>query len=153
MITFSTCICVVLLAFIAATFSQQTSDLVCQSDREFFVPPFFKSEGFYRAFLINLSFAGITTAATSLYTVSNTSFWILRDPMLAIFLNLLVGVLASFSLEVDSDPPKNRPRKCWLTTLLILGILLYSLSVWTAVGKSESNKANGEEKNKVEKEG
>ncbi len=63
MITFSVCLSLLILAFIAAIFSQQHNDWVLNRDRHLYVPTFFQSEGFYRAFLINVSFAGISTAA------------------------------------------------------------------------------------------
>ena len=54
MITFSICISLVILAVIAAIFSSRSSDWVLPADRNLYFPPFFKSEGFYRAVLINL---------------------------------------------------------------------------------------------------
>ena len=142
-ITLSTSLCVILLAMIAAVFSQPTADLVLESDRNLFLPPFFKQEGFYRAFLINLSFAGITTAATSLYRAVPTTFWIVRDPMLTLFLNLFIGTLASFTLEAEASPPKNKCRFAWLATLLCLGIISYGLSVWAVLGAVEPKAIHG----------
>jgi hypothetical protein len=136
MITFSICISLVILALIAAIFSQQPSDWVLPADRDLYFPPFFKSEGFYRAVLINLSFAGISTAAAAIQFVKYTTYWMIRDPLLAIFLNLGLGLVAALCLKSESSEMKTWKRWVWAIGLLILGIALFSFAVWTTVSLS-----------------
>ncbi|MGA2443674.1 MAG: hypothetical protein ACLQNE_39125 [Thermoguttaceae bacterium] len=133
MITFSICISLVILAVIAAIFSQQPSDWVLPADRDLYFPPFFKSEGFYRAVLINLSFAGISTAAAAIQFVKYSTFWMICDPLLAIFLNLGLGLFAALCLKPESSEMKTLRRWAWAFGLLILGIVLFGFAVWTTV--------------------
>jgi hypothetical protein len=132
-ITLSVCLYLILLALIAAIFSQQHSDWVLDTDRDKYFPPFLKSEGFYRAFLINLSFAGISTAATAIQHVKYTSFLTLCDPLLAILLNLSLGLFAALSLSAETKPFKRRERRLWTTCLVIIGGMCFAIAVWTTV--------------------
>lgn len=133
MITFSICVSLVILALIAAIFAQQSSDWVLPEDREMYFPPFFKSEGFYRSFLINLSFAGISTSAASIQFVKYDSFWMICDPLLAIFLNLGLGLFAALCLKSESSEIENRKRWGWSIGLLVAGALIFSFAVGTTV--------------------
>ena len=117
MITFSVCVSLILLAVIAAIFSQQHSDWVLDIDRHRFFPPFFKSEGFYRAFLINLSFAGVSTAAGALQNVKYVLFWMICDPFLAILLNLGLGLFAALSLTAETKEFRTTERRYWTVAL------------------------------------
>ena len=138
MITFSICISLVILAVIAAIFSQQPSDWVLPVDRDLYFPPFFKSEGFYRAVLINLSFAGISTAAAAIQFVKYTKFWMIWDPLLAILLSLGLGLLAALCLKSESSEIKTPKRWCWAIGLLVVGILVFIFAVGTTVSLSTS---------------
>lgn len=133
MMTFSVCASLVILAVIAAVFSQQHSDWVLPTDRDAFFPPFFKSEGFYRAVLINLSFAGISTAATALQFGKYMTFWMVRDPFLAILLNLALGLFAALSLRAESTEIKNRTRCAWVIVQSLIGMVFFAFAVWTTV--------------------
>ena len=120
MITLSICLSLIILALLAAVFSQQSSDWVLPNDLDMYFPPFFKSEGFYRAFLINLSFAGISTAASAIQFVTYTSFWTLCDPFLAILMNLGLGLFASMSLKSETKGFTSGERKTWTIWVLVL---------------------------------
>lgn len=133
MITLSICLLLVILALIAAIFSQLSSDLVLPVDRDLYFPPFFKSEGFYRSFLINLSFAGISTAAAAIQFVKYQVFWMMCDPLLAIFLNLFFGLLAALCLRSASSEIESRKRWIWTIILLVVGMMMFGFAVWTAV--------------------
>lgn len=133
MITLSICLLLVILALIAAIFSQLSSDLVLPADRDLYFPPFFKSEGFYRSFLINLSFAGISTAAAAIQFVKYREFWMVCDPQLAIFLNLFFGLLAALCLRSASSEIESRKRWTWTAILLIVGVLMFGFAAWTTV--------------------
>lgn len=126
----SICLVLVLLAAINAICSQPTDDWVLKKDQDLFYPTFLASEGFVRSFLINVCFASISTAATAFQNVDYTSFWLIRDPLLAIFLALSLGFVLSFLLRSNSNEPvSNRPRRiAWLCGLT-LG--LFAFSVWT----------------------
>lgn len=136
MITFSICVSLVILALIAAIFAQQSSDWVLPKDREMYFPPFFKSEGFYRSFLINLSFAGISTAAAAIQFVKYKTFWMICDPLLAIFLNLGLGLFASLCLKSESSEIESNKRWVWSIGLLVIGTILFGFAVWTTVSLS-----------------
>lgn len=129
MITFSVCLSLVILALIAAIFSQQHNAWVLNIDHDLYVPPFFLSEGFYRAFLINLSFAGISTAAGAIQHVRYTAFWMLNDPFLAILVNLGFGLLAALVLVADSTAIQSRRRKVWTTVMVVAGFICFGFAV------------------------
>lgn len=130
MITLSVCVSLILLAIIAAVFGQQHSSWVLDTDRDRFFPPFFLSEGFYRAFLINLSFAGISAAAGAVQFVRYASFWMVCDPFLAILLNLSVGLFAALALSADSKEFKSSRRRNWTIVVVAAGVLCFGFAVW-----------------------
>lgn len=142
MLTFSICLLLVILAIINAVFAQQTSDWVLPANRDLYYPPFLKSEGFYRAFLINLSFAGISVAATGIQHVRYVEFWMISDPLLAIFLNLGVGLFVAISLKSESAEISTDNRRWWVRCLLAVGLLLFAFSVWTSVGSGSDASEN-----------
>ena len=133
MITLSICLSLLLLAFLNAVFAQPSSDLVLPVDRELYFPPFLKSEGFYRSFLINVTFAGIATAANGFNYVKYSQFLMVFDPLLAILLNLTLGIIAAISLRSDSRELLSRQRIIWVVIFLFIGILLFVFSVSTAI--------------------
>lgn len=128
----------VILAVIAAIFAQQSSDWVLPRDRDMYFPPFFKSEGFYRSFLINLSFAGISTAAAAIQFVKYQTIWMICDPLLAIFLNLGLGLFAALCLKSESSEIESKKRWGWSIGLLIAGTLLFGFAIWTTVSLSSA---------------
>lgn len=133
MITLSICLSLLLLAFLNAVFAQPSSDLVLPVDRELYFPPFLKSEGFYRSFLINVTFAGISTAANGFHHVTYSQFLMVYDPLLAILLNLTLGIIAAISLRSDSRELLSRQRITWVVIFLCIGVLLFVFSVSTAI--------------------
>ncbi len=141
MITFSICISLVILAVIAAIFSQQPSDWVLPKYRDMYFPPFFKSERFYRAVLINLSFAGISTAAAAIQFVKYTTFWMICDPLLAIFLNLGIGLVAALCLRSESSEMTTPWRWVWAVGLLVMGVALFGFAIWTTVSLSSPTRS------------
>lgn len=134
MLTLSICLLLVILAAINAVFSQPISDWVLPTNHDLYYPPFLKSEGFYRAFLINLSFAAISTAATGIQHVQYETFWMIRDPLLAIFLNLALGLFVAFSLRSEASEPETDNRRWWVRCLFIAAFVLFAFSAWTAAG-------------------
>jgi hypothetical protein len=133
MITFSVLLSLVILALIAAIFSQQPSDWILPADRDMYFPPFFKSEGFYRAFLINLSFAGLSTSAAAIQSVKYTKFWMICDPLFAILLNLAFGLFAALSLKSESSEIPTTRRWAWAISLLIVGVVVFGFAGLTTV--------------------
>lgn len=127
--TLATCAVFILLAFVAAVFAQAPKDFVLPSDRELYVNPFFRSEGFYRSFLINLSFAGISTAATGAHFNNHQTFWVFLDPTLALVLNLVVGLMASLLLLADSEPLRTQMRGKLVIGLVSIGFFAFIFSV------------------------
>ena len=127
MLTLSACLCIIILAFINAIFGQPTSDYVQSADRSIYFPPFFRSEGFYRSCLINLSFGGISIATSNLAMIKYDDFFILRDPALGIFMNMGFGIIVSLILVSSPDPPRKR---VW--PFFVLSVLLIAFSAWTA---------------------
>ena len=142
MITFSICLSLFILALLAAVFSQQTSDWVLPANRDLYFPPFFKSEGFYRAFLINLSFAGISTAASAIQFVKYSTFWMICDPLLSIFLNLGLGLFVAICLRSESTEIQSRKRWIWAIGLLSTGVVLFAFAAWTTVSLAQASSAS-----------
>lgn len=143
MLTLSICLLLVILAAINAVFSQPISDWVLPTNRDLYYPPFLKSEGFHRAFLINLSFAAISTAATGIQHVSYEKFWMIRDPLLAIFLNLALGLFVAFSLKSATREPESDNRRWWVRCLFVAGFALFAFSAWTAVAVTPTAPCTG----------
>lgn len=139
MITFSICMSLLILALLAALISQQTSDWVLPANRDLYIPPFFMSEGFYRAFLINLSFASISTSASAIQFVKYSTFWMICDPMLSIFLNLGLGLFVAICLRSESSEIQSVKRWIWTFVLLIAGAFLFAFAAWTTVCLSQSS--------------
>jgi hypothetical protein len=135
-ITFSVCVSLIILVLIAAIFGLPSSDWVMPEDRDLYFPSFFKSEGFYRACLINLSFAGISTAAAAIQFVKYAAFWMICDPLLAILANLAFGLFAALSLGSRSSEIRNKKRWWWAISLLVIGFALFIFAVWTTVALS-----------------
>ncbi len=136
MITLTICIGLVLLAGLNAFFGLPSNDWILPKDRELFLPPIFKSEGFYRSFLINITFASIATAATGFQYVRYTRFFMWNDPLLAIFSNLVLCVFAAISLRSDSTETRGRRRAKMLMILFGIGAGLFVYSVSTAIPAS-----------------
>ncbi|HEV8000106.1 MAG TPA: hypothetical protein VGP63_09515, partial [Planctomycetaceae bacterium] len=84
-------------------------------------------------FLINLSFAGISTAAAAVQYVKYPSFWVLCDPFMAILFNLGFGLFAALSLSAETNPFRSRERRVLTSCLVILGGLCFAMAVWTTV--------------------
>jgi hypothetical protein len=141
LITLTICISLIVLAALNAFFGQSSSDWVLPEDRELYFPPFLKSEGFYRSFLINLTFASIATAANGFQHVRYTQFLMWNDPLLAILFNLVLCIFAAVSLRSDSREVRGKGRIGWLVFLFLIGTALFIYSVSTALQspKAESS--------------
>ena len=130
MITLSICFFLILLAAINAFFSQPARDWVLEKDSSYYYPPFLHSEGFLRAFLINLCFASISTAAVAIHSVSYSQFWMIQDPLLAVFMAIALGFILAIVLRPDCDRSLNERPK-WNGGMALATIIVFVFSVWT----------------------
>lgn len=138
MITLSICFFLTLLAAINAFFSQPARDWVLEQDSSYYYPPFLKSEGFLRAFLINLCFASISTAAVAIHSVSYSQFWMIQDPLLAVFLGIALGFFIAIALRSDCDRLLNERPK-WNAGMTLTTIFVFAFSIWTTFHTPDSS--------------
>ncbi len=120
---FSAILSIVILAFAAALFSVEGSrqrSNVQRAANSPYLRWFFRVEGFYRAFTVNLSFGGISLALSIINFTSKWQFWDLNSPVLPLLLNFVWGLVAAHELADDYDPP---PRRKWW--VIAVGGLLY----------------------------
>ena len=134
MITLTICVVLILLAGLNAFVGLPSNDwTILSKDRELFLPPILKSEGFYRSFLINITFASIATAAPGFQYVKYTRFFMWNDPLLAIVANFVLCIFVAISLRSDSIEIRWGRRAKMLVILFGVGALLFIYSVSTAI--------------------
>ncbi len=127
MISLSAIVLFLLLAFLNALFAVQGTlpPDVLRKDKNKFTPWFFKMENFYRGFLVNLSFAGISLAMSDFPAIQTRRFVDLGNPMLWIVVNVIFGLLVTSALRDDDEEPIEpgywRKVICWL----IVGLFVF----------------------------
>lgn len=120
---FSAVLFIVILAFLAALFSVEAARLRANVQREPNSPYlrwFFTVEAFYRAFIVNLSFGGVSLALSLIGFRSQWGFWDFDNPVLPLLLSFIWGLVAAHELADDYLPPPK--RKWWV---IAVGVLLY----------------------------
>jgi hypothetical protein len=133
-LTLTICLSLLLLACLNAVFSQSPDDWLLPQDANFYLPPFFTRESFYRTLLINITFGGIAVAANGFQFVSYSAFFMWKDPLLAVLLNLGLGVFAAFALSPAPRDLREHPdRQRWVIGLMFGGVVLFIFAIATAV--------------------
>ena len=112
-----------ILAFVSALFSVEGARQRSNVQREANSPYlrwFFTVEAFYRAFITNLSFGGVSLSLSIIAFQSRWGFWDWDNPVLPLLLNFIWGLVTAHELGDDYLPP--HWRKWWV---IVGGLLLY----------------------------
>lgn len=131
MVTLSTICSLLGLALLAAIFAAQgraIPNTVHWSDRDKFVPWFFRQEKFYRSFVVNLSFAGISLAIVGERPVVTPAFFDWDHASISLVANLLWGILAVALLRDGGDEIVGREWRR-VTACLAVALLVFVFTI------------------------
>jgi hypothetical protein len=133
-LTVIVCVVFLLLAGINAYFSQPPNDFVLPDDYEHFIPTTFKSEGFYRAFVINVAFLGIATVTSKFQYGDPKGFSIPVPAMLALVSNIAFSCIAASFLKCSSNRIVSGKRIKLVIAMILVSLIVYAFSVYALVG-------------------
>jgi hypothetical protein len=99
---------ILFLAFVAALFSVEgarSRSNVQRDPNSPYLRWFFTVEAFYRAFIVNLGFGGVSLALSVISVTSTWGFWDWNAPVLPLLANFIWGLIAAYDLADEYRPP------------------------------------------------
>ena len=123
-----------ILAAVAAAISVYTSDKkspVLKNDKERFLLGAFRSESFYRAWVINLGFAGIAFALSARPSASSGMLYtVFVHPYTLLFCNIIAAAIGGVKLSEDDEKPTSKCRIFHVAFYVLFSIVMFLASSW-----------------------
>lgn len=123
-------LCAILAAWISMQATPHSKD-VLSPEKQNYEPwwSFFHNERFYRSFLVNLSFGGVSISIGIVPVISD--FYDLSNPFVWVLLNLSVSAFAVSVLK-DSNDPVTAKRRNLVRGTIIFAFVMFGLAAWAA---------------------
>ena len=122
-----------ILTAAAAGISIYTSDkkpFLLKNDKEKFLPEFFRAESFYRAWVINLGFAGIAFAMIASPSPFSRLWYVILHPLSLMIFNLIAAAIGGLKLSEDDENPSSHWRKFHVSFYVLISLMMFILSSW-----------------------
>ncbi|MCE9616488.1 MAG: hypothetical protein K8T26_19615 [Lentisphaerae bacterium] len=126
-------------AWISSNASANAAPILSQ-DKEKFFPRAFKSESFYRSWIINLSFGGVALALSATPLPLSTPGWLVPavlNTYCILLLNFGACALGSRMLRDDWEIPGESLRIAKVVFYSVICLLAFVLAAWVPPGDSK----------------
>jgi hypothetical protein len=110
-----------------ATLDEAHFGIIAEGPAQGYLRRFLKVEAFWRAFVTNLSFGGVSLALAIIALHSSWKFWDWNNPVLPLLLNFVMGIFAPRELRDEYEWPPN-----WSWGVSAVGVLFYLWAGWSA---------------------
>ena len=120
-------IAILILAFTNAWAGLDERRFAVNEEDVGYVRRFIKVEAFWRAFVTNLSFGGVSLSLAIIGIKSDWHFWDINNAIVPLLLNFAMGIFAPRELRDEYDPPPLRSK-----IIVGIGFFVYGIACWSA---------------------